>query len=257
MNRTILSLFIAIFLFLQFNTNTLSAVQRSPGSYGHGGIASRRLAAFDVQGVSMLDALLQLGRQARIALGIEYLHPRDLDEKVSLHLTQVSVGQVVEAILQTHKGYTWKVEGGVVHIGHAAQTAAGHSLLDVSLQHFAIPAKTALSTAANLMLPAQLQRQLQPPSPTSRVTGIAGSALGGRVENQVEPLDLHNVTVRQVLDRLVSEKSNAAWVILAPPGRMDRIPKGGLWYVIEYDAPQEEWGDFIRGLLRENWTPQP
>lgn len=220
------------------------------------GIAEKRIRAFDVEGLSMLDALLRLGRQEQVPLGIEYLDPRDLDKPISVHLRGTSVGAVVKAILNQRAGYTWRVENGVVLIGHPGLPSGDRNLLDRLLPEFSTSGRTALVTATNLMLPAQLQRYLNPPKPTSGVSGVAGSVLGGRIENQVGPLHLRNVTVRQVLNRLVSEHKNAAWVILAPPAHLDRLPEKGLWYVIEYNAPQNQWSEFMGTLLREYWSSE-
>ena len=216
------------------------------------GIAERGVHKFDVDGLSLLDALLQLGRQARVPLGIEYLDPADLQESVTLHVSESSVGHVLRAILDQRPGYTWNVDDGVVHIGHAGLPSGSANLLDYVLRKFAI-GETELTTAADLMLPGQLKREMSAPRVPSGVSGIYGSAPGGRPEDRVGPLELEHVTVREVLNRLVRERSNAAWVILVPPNRLDRFPSDGLWYIIEYEAPQARWSGPIGSLLRENW----
>ncbi len=234
---------------------TLPLIARAHPPIEGAGIADRGVHGFDVEGLSLLDALLQLGRQARVPLGIEYLDPADLEKSVTLHVSESSVGHVLRAILDQRAGYTWTVDDGVVHIGHAGLLSGGANLLDHVLQKFVI-GETELTTAADLMLPGQLKREMSAPRVPSGVSGVYGSAPGGRPEDRVGPLDLENVTVREVLNRLVSARNNAAWVILVPPSRLDRFPSDGLWYIIEYEAPQARWSGVIGSLLRENWAPE-
>lgn len=256
MRQMIIRTSVSCLIVLLFPCPKLHSVQHAQDSDQPTAIAEKHVRVFDVDGLSMLDALLQLGRQEHIPLGIEYLDPSDLDKPISVHLHGTSVGAVVNAILNQRRGYTWRSENGVVHIGHRGMPSGDRNLLDVVLREFSVSERTTLLTAASLMLPAQLRRQLYPPKPPSGVAGIVGSISGGRIENQVGPLKLRNVTVRQVLDRLVSEHNNAAWVILVPPMHLDRLPPKGLWYVIEYNAPQDNWSGFIGTLLGENWPPQ-
>jgi hypothetical protein len=218
--------------------------------------AAKTVASFDVEGLNTLDALLQLGRQARTPLGIEYLNPADLERPVSLHVNNTSVGSVVRAILEQRTAYTWNVQDGVIHIGHTGLPSGDRNVLDHVLSEFSTGGSTDLVTAATVMLPGQLRRQESPPKPSAGVAGIFGSVLGGRAEDQVGPLMMHGVTVRQVLNRLVSEGNKAAWVVLVPPAQMGELPAKGAWYVIAYGDPRRDWGPFILTLLRRNWEPQ-
>jgi hypothetical protein len=255
MRQMIIRASVFCLIVLLFPCLKLHSVQQVQQSDQPTGIAKMRVRVFDFRG-SMLDALLQVGRQEHLPLGIEYLDPNDLDEPISVQLHGTSVGAVVNAILNQRRGYTWRIEKGVILIGHPGMPSGERNLLDVVLREFSVPERTVLFTAATVMLRAQLERQLHPPKPTPGAVGTVGSISGGRIENQVGPLTLRNVTVRQVLDRLVSQDNNAAWVILVPPTRLDRLPPKGLWYIIEYNAPQDNWTGFIGRLLRENWPPR-
>jgi hypothetical protein len=187
---------------------------------------------------------------------MEYLNPADLERPVTVHVNKASVGDIVQAILGKRTAYRWNVEGTVIHIGHPGLASGEQNLLDHVLREFSTGGRTDLVTAATVMLPAQLKREMSPPKPSPGVAGILGSVLGGRPEDQVGPLTLHGVTVRQVLNRLVSEGNKAAWVVLVPPAQMGKLPARTAWYVIGYDDPRRDWGPFIATLLQRNWQPE-
>ena len=67
---------------------------------------------------------------------------------------------------------------------------------------------------------------------------------------------MHGVTVRQVLNRLVSEGNKAAWVVVVPPAQLNKLPERTPWYVIAYDDPRREWGAGITQLLQLSWKPE-
>jgi hypothetical protein len=45
-----------------------------------------------------------------------------------------------------------------------------------------------------------------------------------------------HATVRQILNRIVSQHNNSAWVVQQPPWNMDKEPSYGLWRLFEYDG---------------------
>jgi hypothetical protein len=240
---------------LLFSSGALPLAAQAQPPNGRARIVERSVHRFDVEGLSMLDALLHLGQQEHLALGIEYLDPADLGKPVALHLGEASVGHIIQAILDQRSGYTWNVGDDVVNIGHEGLPSGDANLLEHVLRRFVTAGRTDLITATTLMLPGQLRRELSPSQVSSGVSAIYGSVLGGTSGDQVGPLELENVTVRQVLNRLVSQRNNAAWVVLVPPRGIDRLPPHGRWYIIEYDPAQTHWTGFIERLLRENWQP--
>lgn len=219
-------------------------------------VATRTVQSFDVDGTNILDALLQLGRQMHIPLGIEYLNPADLQRRVTVHVKGGSVGKIVQAILGERTAYRWDTEGTVIHVVHPALASGEQNLLDHVLREFAIRGRTDLVTAATVTLPGQLEREISPPKPSPGVAGEMGSILGGRPEDQVGPLTMRSVTARQVLNRLVSEGNKAAWVVLVPPAQLSKLPARNAWFIIAYDDPRRDWGVSIAPLLQRSWQPE-
>lgn len=67
--------------------------------------------------------------------------------------------------------------------------------------------------------------------------GLKGEYDPGLWGPMVGPLRMRIVTVRQVLNRLVRDAGQAAWVVQVPPREMGQLPSSGLWLSIEYSDP--------------------
>jgi hypothetical protein len=78
-------------------------------------------------------------------------------------------------------------------------------------------------------------------------TGIMGDYPGGNPKFLVGPLRMKNATIRQILNRIVSQHRNGAWVVQQAPWNMDKDPSYGLWQVFEYDGNH---GAKYSGLLQ-------
>jgi hypothetical protein len=157
--------------------------------------ASISLKRFRVEKTSLLDAILDLAQEQRVAVGIEYL-------------------------------------------------------LDHVLNDFSIPRMSV--TEAGLALDRVLYAALHP-----AVEGWAGSYAGEISQTEVGPLSMHDVTVREALNRIVKEAGDAAWVVQVPPGNLDKLPSYGLWRIIQYQTPAKAYGALFRGILRYVKPEQP
>ena len=84
--------------------------------------------------------------------------------------------------------------------------------------------------------------------------GIAGDSPGGNLAFRVGPFDLKNATVRDILNLIVSQHSNGAWVVQQPPWTMGKDLGYGLWKVLEYDRTDGQYSRElqVRGLGLQN-----
>jgi hypothetical protein len=193
------------------------------------GLQQRPVASFDVRESNMIDALLQLGQEQQVPIGIEYIDAAAFRSRITLHARNSTVGSLLDTI--THgQGYRWSVQDGVVMVTHDGEPRGRKNLLDMRIPEFAIGKEMTLQ-AASLKLLGALYWALNPHS-----TGIVGDYPGGNPKFRVGPLKMTNATVRQILNRIVSQRTNGAWVVQQPPWNMDKDPSYGLWRVIEYDG---------------------
>jgi hypothetical protein len=142
----------------------------------------------------------------------------------------------------THgQGYRWFIQDGVVTVTHDGAPQGRKNLLNMLIPEFAIDKEMTLQ-AASLKLLGTLYWALNPHS-----TGIVGDYPSGNPRFRVGPLRMANATVRQILNRIVSQHRNGAWVVQQGSWNMDKDPPYGLWRVFEYDGNN---GAKYSGLLQ-------
>jgi hypothetical protein len=188
----------------------------------------------------MIDALLQLGQEQRIPIGIEYVDAAAFRGRITLHEQDMTVGRLLDTI--THgQGYSWFADGGVIIVSHNGAQLGRKNLLNLRISEFTIAQEVTLQ-AASLQLLGNLYFALHP-----HATGIAGDYPSGNPQFRVGAWTMRNATVRQILNRIVSQHKNGAWVVQQPAWNMDKDPPYGLWRVFEYDCNN---GAKYSGLLQ-------
>lgn len=177
----------------------------------------------------MIDALLQLGQEQQIPIGIEYIDAAAFRSRISLREQNTAVGKLLDTI--THgQGYSWFANGGVVMVTHDGALQGRKNLLNLRIFEFTIAREVTLQ-AASLELLGKLYFLLHP-----HATGIVGDYPSGNPQFRVGPWTMRYATVRQILNCIVSQRRNGAWVVQQPPWNTDKDPPYGLWRVFEYDG---------------------
>jgi hypothetical protein len=188
----------------------------------------------------MIDALLQLGQEQRIPIGIEYIDAAAFRNRITLHERDTTVGRLLDTI--THgQGYSWFANAGVVIVTHRGSPQGRKNLLDSRIPEFTLKRNVTLQ-AASLRLLGELYFVQHP-----HATGIAGDYPSGNQRFRVGPWTMRHATVREILNRIVSQHNNGAWVVQQARWNMDKEPDYGLWRVIEYDGNN---GAKFSGLLQ-------
>jgi len=204
--------------------------------------AASRVESFRANGVTMLGALLKLGQQEHLSLGIDYLNLDAVEAPVRVSLEHTTVGQILDAIVRQDPGYFWRLKDGIVVVSHEGAPTGPRNLLDYVLPVFSIPRCTLQE--ANQALWMTLYVRLHP-----ETKGFAGTYSPGRMSTRVGPFYLRASSVRQALDAIVSGAGDAAWVAQVPPDHLQELPPTGLWRLIDFRDP-----DVLRqaDLVRQN-----
>ena len=197
---------------------------------------------FRAEKVPLLDALLSFAQEQHLPLGIEYIDLHAVSDQVSIDIGSATVSQVLDAILKRAPGYTWSIRDDVICISHSDVPVGGSNLLDRVLSDFSIPRMSV--TRAALALDRALYMDLH-----QGTQGWAGSYAGKFRDGRWTRYEMHGVTVRDVLNRIVRDAGDAAWVIQVPPKNLDNLPFYGLWRTIQYEVPPKQYGSLFRGFL--------
>ncbi|MBA3913807.1 MAG: hypothetical protein H0X25_08120 [Acidobacteriales bacterium] len=202
----------------------------------------RRVSHFAVQHANLINALLMLGQQEHIPLAIEYIDKKAFESRISLDVRNASLQQVLTAITRP-AGYYWMLSGSVVTVTHSGALTGVANLLNARIPRFTIPESTLQH--ASMVLAVNLYSVLNPHS-----GGIAGDYPRGNRQYLSGPFDLKDRTVREILNRIVSQHRNGAWVVQQPPWTMGEDLGYGFWTVIEYDRTDSTYSNRlqVRGL---------
>jgi hypothetical protein len=198
--------------------------------------------SFSVKQHNLIDALLSFGAQERIPIGIDYIDKAVFRQRMNLEFRERKVREILDAL--THPlGYRWSMAGAVVSVTHDGALLGRSNLLNTRIPQFRI-GETSMHEAS-LALSLHLYFVLNPQS-----GGIAGDSPGGNLAFRVGPFDLQNATVRDILNQIVSQHSNGAWIVQQPPWTMGKDLGYGLWKVLEYDRTDAEYSRElqVRGL---------
>jgi hypothetical protein len=192
---------------------------------------------FEVNNIDRMDAILTLARRYHVPLGIEFV-----DEAMFQSVTfRVPSGDTIKSALDllapTDSGFLVTEHGNVFVISHQNVPTADN-VLDTTLDEIKVPEGTIQE--ADMALLFALDRQHRRNAGIPQANGYGASEGMSSVQStRIAPFEATKISVRDVLDRIVGEDGNAAWIVQVRPqglrnqnvGRIDV-----LWDVVDFNA---------------------
>ncbi len=191
---------------------------------------SAKVDRFSVHKISMVGALLLLGRQEKFPLGVEYIDQQAVSKTLTLNIKSSTIAGALNAIVKTGKGYRWNIRNGVIDISNANIPADSGNLLYKRIPLFALPHRMPLEQANNI-LHISLAAAIHPGLGTAGDFAVPTGATA-----VVGPLVLHHASVRDILNSLVRDAQQAAWIVKVPVVQLSSLPASGLWIIVEYNT---------------------
>jgi hypothetical protein len=242
------SVYLSMRVGLSFAMVCLSGLVFAQGSVSRSNITgSRRVEAFEIQNRNMIDALLILGQREHIGIGIDYIDDVALERRITLQLHQTTLAEVLDAITR-YFGYRWSSHGRVVTVTHSGAIRRRRNLLNRRIATFKVSTMPLELAGCRLRSAFYFGVHL-------KSVGLVGDCPYGGAEQTIDGLDMKNATVRQILDALIAQRGNGAWIVQQPPGTMDKDLGYGFWKLLAYDRPD---GQYSRSLqIRGLGLPRP
>jgi hypothetical protein len=170
----------------------------------------RRVPAYRVQNEPRLNALVRFGRENGIPLGIEF-STTELDDTVNVSTPATDVWGVLSSILGVTRQYSLASARGVVSI--RAVDVPPPAWLDHRVRRFRLP-RTQISWAS-MMLWMTVETIIDPAK-----KGFAGDYPPGDPNDRVGPMDVRDVTVRELLNRIVGASGHSSWIVTRQGARI-------------------------------------
>lgn len=192
-------------------------------------------ADFTPAPASVREQLVQVAQYYKIPMGIEWvLQPGE--ERTNVIAGEAStVMALLNSILRSNPNYSITVRNGVVNVSHARYAADSRNFLNLRIAEINLDKANVFDAAAELRF--RIRRTLHP----ERFVGGTNGGYGYGVPDE-DGLDVQNIsfsgkdlTVRDVLERIVSTNGNTLWLVNIAPSRMMKNEP----FFAQFDAKQD------------------
>lgn len=207
------------------------------------------VSEYQVPGADLINALNEIATRFQLPMGIEWVRNEPTLRKRTLSWKNTTVKGVIRGVLKEYPGYAFDVRDGVVHVFKKGVRRSPHNFLNLKLRKFS--AHDEEGGYAGVRLRAEVQYIVSPPPPAPGPHGSGGSYIGPVGERHIT-LSLHDITVRDVLDKLASVSQMNVWVVTFA-GTKGLTPTGfyrtaTLWHPAPFpDNSQPMWDLFAWG----------
>lgn len=192
---------------------------------------------------TVCEQLVQVARHYKIPMGIEWVLEPEAQSVNSVTGTHATVQALLGSILQSTPNYSLTVRNGVVHISDARYALDSRNFLNLRIGEFTLDKANVFDAAAELR--SRIHRRLHP----ERFVGGTNGGYGYGVPDE-NGLDVQNIsfsgkdlTVRDILKRIVSTNGNTLWLVNIAPSRMMKNEP----FFAQFDANQER--DFFWTII--------
>lgn len=164
------------------------------------------------------DALAAVASQFKIAVGIELVATPSVLRPVKRSLRNTTVMEILKSLVRDEKGYGLSVDGGIVHVFQKELVDRSSNFLNIRIRSF--EARNTSAPQAGLKLWRLVNPRFQPPKPPkAEPHGTMSTGVGGGMPERAFALDLHDATVRHILDSVAISSEHKIWVVTFAPGR--------------------------------------
>lgn len=201
---------------------------------------------YTLSGDGMMNALAKIAEQFEIPMGIEWVEDGQTRRVLNLAWKSNTVRGILNAVVSSYPGYSWKVQDGVVHVFRRDLVNDRGNFLNLK-----VPNWFEAHNRVGGMISQELQLALEnivSPRKLPPGGGIGGS-YATDLEEKPLTLMLRGLTAREALDKLVDASEHKIWVATFS-GPSDRTPTGfcrteTLWHRKPFpDRDQPVW-DFL------------
>lgn len=166
-----------------------------------------------------LDQLIEVAKTFYIPMGIEWSESAKCNGSPAGFRTEETVGELLQTIVRRCPDQTLTVDQGIVHV-HSRFARHSHNILNLRLWRFQIKEGSVYDAEHELRL--TIDMHLHPENYTGGYNGGYGSPRDEVLGIPNISFSSRNITIRDVLDRIVETNGNALWVVRLSATSLDR-----------------------------------
>lgn len=218
---------LALFMWLlEVNLHVCIAQQSNP--------MEKNIESFSVAGVTPLEALLKLGAQGQVPLGIICSDNALLSTQLTINQSHTSVQSILAVILDGVISYRAKLDkNGVVQIFDPTKIS-GNAVLNFSFPRFQ-SFRSEDTTDISERMWGDFQMKINP-----KRTGYGGVLRVPPGDHKLPPIDLVDAKIGDILDWMVVHHGSMAWIMWPQPVELVDTPQYRLWNLVYYPSSLEQ-----------------
>jgi len=143
-------------------------------------------------------------------------------------------------------GFRISFESGVVSVYSPQQRQDGTDLLNKTIPQFSVVGVATEDAETDLMY--ALTQTVDPRA------GCISSIAKGQLGSSRITLTAKNMTVHEILDRIVAQNGDAVWTVTVPPSKLGAIPIVDLWHIYPL---QTQFESVVQAKLTEMFSQNP
>lgn len=175
-------------------------------------------ATFVPRSTSALGQLMEVARYYQIKMGIEWAEQPNTEVSALSREGQTTVQRLIDGILRGIPGYRAKIENGVLHISNPSLETDPRNFLNLRIPEFSVSNASVFDAKATLRL--KIDMSLHAERYVSGWNGGYGSPRGHVFDTRNVTFSGRNLTVRQILNKIVVANGNALWLARLVPSKM-------------------------------------
>jgi hypothetical protein len=177
-----------------------------------------RIPAYSLQAEDLAHALISFAGRFQLPMGIEWVRSPETTRKISLSWKNASVQHMLEVLVSGQGGYRLAVsDDGVVHVFPISAHSNAQDFLNLTIERFEL--HNEVLEVASHRLRDLIRAKLSGPSSQSQTPAGMGFSQGAQVGDPEFSLELRQVPVREVLDRLALASDRKIWVVTFASGK--------------------------------------
>ncbi len=197
-------------------------------------------ADFTPAATNVWEQLVQVAQHYKIPMGIEWVLQPEAEHINPVKSASTVMG-LLNSILQSTPNYSLTVRNGVVNVSYSRYAVDSHNFLNLRIDKFIVTKANVFDAQAELRF--KIHTRLHPERYVGGTNGGYGVPEGDGLDIENISFSATDLTVREILDRIVLSNGNTLWLVnLAPSRRMENEP-----FFAQFQAKQER--DFFWSII--------
>jgi len=230
---------ITALLAVLFSTNCFGLTQVQTQARDKRDLATMQLEKVQIETQSIGSFFSELALSYEIPIGLEIASEGDKLNSYGIDFKKGTLSELLSQFVTRHRQYAWEIRDGVVNVFPKApyRDALFHDLLETRIGRFTVKENTGCwALAESLVTTPEMKKILESHGTSYRMPHFSGFYIPQAGRHFT--LDLSNVTVKSILNRVIEASPTARfWVIARNDDRSLNIGFGAR----HEDAPKGKW----------------